>query len=94
MVSDKAFVELMGKEPFTATAIALIIDGVRLPVYLVTQGPGIVGVWPLVAVGTAGVLVGTAAGTRVLARVPEATFRPVVSGLITALGITMLVAGR
>lgn len=44
------------KEAFvaTATAVALLVDGARLPVYLVTQGRAIAGLWPLLAAATGG----------------------------------------
>jgi len=85
------------KEAFvaTATAIALIIDAVRLPVYLETQAGELAGVWPLIALATAGVIVGTLAGERLLRRVPEPVFRRVVAALILALGLVMFFeAGR
>lgn len=85
------------KERFvaTATAIALIVDAVRMPVYFVVEAEGLVEIWPLIAVATAGVLAGTLAGERVLRRVPEPIFRRVVAGLILALGVVMFVeAGR
>lgn len=80
------------KEAFvaTATAIALFVDGARLPVYLVTQWRAIVGIWPLVATATLGVVVGTALGTRILGALPPAVFRRVVALLLVALGVYML----
>jgi uncharacterized membrane protein YfcA len=82
----------LSRESFvaTATAIALIIDGVRMPVYLVKSGGEIAAIWPRVATAVAGVLVGTLVGQRILGRIPELVFRRVVSGLILALGISML----
>jgi uncharacterized protein len=82
------------KEAFvaTATAVALLVDAARMPVYLATQGRDVLDVWPLVVVGTAGVLVGTMLGERLLRRVPEKRFRRVVSFTILALGVVMLVA--
>jgi uncharacterized membrane protein YfcA len=76
------------KETFvaTATAVALVVDGARMPVYLATEWSALRAIWPLVAVATAGVVAGTLAGRRVLARVPEAVFRRVVAGLLLALG--------
>jgi uncharacterized protein len=84
------------KEKFvaTATAIALFVDGARLPVYLAMEHREIARIWPLVVVATAGVVVGTAFGTRILGRIPEQTFRRVVALLLLALGIYMIIAGR
>jgi len=81
------------KEAFvaTATAAALMVDGARMPVYLVTQGREIVGVWPVLVASTIGVLAGTLVGARILAHVPESVFRRVVSALVLILGIAMIV---
>jgi uncharacterized protein len=84
------------KESFvaTATAIALFVDGARLPVYLATEWRAIVGIWPFVLTATAAVIVGTALGTRVLGRLPQRSFRRVVAVLLVALGLYMAIAGR
>ncbi|MGD0999345.1 MAG: sulfite exporter TauE/SafE family protein [Candidatus Brocadiia bacterium] len=74
----------------TATAITLMVDGARLPVYLWTQGRELAGIWPAIAVLTLGVLVGTLGGARLLRRIPEPVFRRIVAGLILALGLFML----
>jgi uncharacterized membrane protein YfcA len=79
----------------TATAIALVVDGVRLPAYLVFQGEELLRAWPLIALATAGVVAGTLAGERVLRQIPEPVFRRVVAALILALGVVMFFeAGR
>jgi hypothetical protein len=80
------------KESFvaTATAVALLIDGARVPVYLYTEGDALRGVWPLVTLAVVAVLAGTVAGRMILGRIPEATFKRVVSALILALGVSML----
>jgi len=83
------------KESFvaTATAIALFVDGARLPVYLVTQWRDIASIWELVLVATVGVVIGTAAGTPLLKRVPEHVFRRVLSVLLIVLGVYMALMG-
>jgi uncharacterized membrane protein YfcA len=80
------------KEAFvaTATAVALVVDGARLPVYIWTEGRSLIPLWPVIAAATVGVLVGTFAGVLVLRQIPERVFRPSVSVLITALGVYML----
>jgi uncharacterized protein len=80
------------KEAFvaTATAIALFVDVARLPVYFATQWREIAGIWPLVAIATLGVIVGTALGTRVLGRLPQRVFRRVIAALLLLLGLYML----
>jgi uncharacterized membrane protein YfcA len=82
------------KESFvaTATAIALFVDGARLPVYLAAQWHAITAVWPLILAATVGVVIGTAFGTRILGRVPQGMFRRVIAGLLVALGVYMAVA--
>ena len=77
----------------TATAIALIVDGARMPVYFATQWEAIrsVSYWVMIAV--AGVLIGTYGGVRVLRMISERAFRVSVSLLITTLGVYMLLKG-
>lgn len=70
----------------TATAVGLIVDAARLPVYLGLEWSRIVSLWPLIAVATAGVLLGTVFGLRLLPRIPDRTFRRVVAILLLALG--------
>lgn len=74
----------------TATAIALVVDGARMPVYFFTSPETVhkLGWW--IAVMVAGAAIGTLAGGRVLSRIPEIYFRRLVSLLILALGIVML----
>lgn len=80
------------KEAFvaTATAIGLVVDGARLPVYLATERAGLLSLWPLIAIASVGVVVGTLTGMRLLQHVPERLFRPVVAVLLLALGLWML----
>jgi len=83
------------KESFvaTATAIALCVDAARLPVYLATQGAEIAAMWPVLAVATVGVVIGTAIGTRLLAGVPEAAFHRIVGVSLVVLGVVFVVGG-
>jgi hypothetical protein len=74
----------------TATAVGLIVDGARMPVYLVTQGDKIVELWPVLLAATAGAVIGTLAGERALKRIAEPTYRRVISALLLALGLFML----
>lgn len=74
----------------TATAVGLIVDGARMPVYLVTQGSEMGKLWPVLLAGTAGAVVGTVVGERLLRRMPEPAYRRVVSALVLALGMFML----
>jgi uncharacterized protein len=74
----------------TATAIALVVDGARMPVYAWTDGARLAAITPLIALATAGVVAGTLAGHRVLAGVPEHLFRIVVALLLLALGAVVI----
>jgi len=80
------------KEAFvaTATAVALLVDGARMPVYLVAQARALWEIWPAIAVAAGGVLLGTVFGKGLLAWIPEPTFRRVVSAIILALGIALV----
>ncbi len=78
----------------TATAIALMVDAARVPVYLAVEGRRVLAEWPLIALATIGVLAGTVAGGRILRRIPERLYRRVVSALVLALGVWMLLAQR
>jgi uncharacterized membrane protein YfcA len=83
------------KEAFvaTATAVALVIDGARLPVYLATQGGDIHDAWSTIVFASAGVLAGTFAGVPVLRRIPETAYRRTVGILLLSLGFYMLMRG-
>jgi uncharacterized membrane protein YfcA len=74
----------------TATAVGLIVDGARLPVYLMTQEDEILSLWPVLGTATAGAIFGTVLGERVLRRIPEPIYRRVLAGLVLVLGVFML----
>jgi uncharacterized membrane protein YfcA len=82
----------VSKESFvaTATAIALVVDVARMPVYAATQGKQVLTIWSVLLLAIIGVVLGTLAGERVLRRIPEPLFRRVVSLIILALGIGLL----
>ena len=74
----------------TATAIALLIDAVRLPIYFANYSKELADSWRVVVIACVGVIVGTALGGRVLKRIPEHRFRPIVAALLALLGLSML----
>jgi len=82
------------KEVFVATAvaIALVVDGARMPVYAFSVGRQLVDVWPIVATASGGVLLGTLTGKKLLGWIPEDVFRRMVSGLLVALGVAILIS--
>src|ERR1700680_3706716 len=57
----------VSKESFvaTATAIALLVDAARMPVYALMQGKQVLEIWPALLLAIIGVVVGTIAGERV-----------------------------
>ena len=83
----------MGNNAFvaTATAIALLIDVCRMPVYAALPFHQIVAEWRLAALATVGVVIGTLSGKWMLQRIPQNVFRAMVATIVLALGIWMLV---
>ena len=78
----------------TATAIALFVDGARMPVYFYTHGEELRHMTTAIIVSSAAVVVGTLFGQRVLQRIPESIFRRVVAILLVALGVALLWRSR
>jgi uncharacterized membrane protein YfcA len=76
----------------TATASALVVDAVRLPVYLYHSGGELLRHVPLLGLAIAGVLAGTLYGERVLRRLPEDQFRRIVCAFLVLLGLSLLAA--
>lgn len=77
----------------TSTASALLVDLARVPVYLWRGAEVVAALWPAVAVATAGTLLGTLLGERILLGLTPARFRKVVGSIILAVGLTILVVG-
>jgi uncharacterized membrane protein YfcA len=78
----------------TSTAVAVIVDVVRAPVYLVSQWSALRPVLRLVGVAVSGVVVGTLLGRVPRQRLPERTFRRVVSTIVIAIGVLLVLRGR
>jgi uncharacterized protein len=77
----------------TATAIGVIVDFARMPVYVAAQGHALASIRIWIVLALAGCLVGTFWGVRLLGQVPARVYRPLLSGLICALGVWMVVRG-
>ena len=77
----------------TATAVALMVDAARLPVYVWFMGDAMAGAFGWMVIATAGVIAGTLIGLRLLARIPERLFRRVVAIVLAVLGAAMLARG-
>jgi len=75
----------------TATAIGVIVDLARMPVYVAAQGYALVSVSGWIVLALVGCLAGTFWGVRLLGRIPARVYRPLLSGLICALGVWMIV---
>jgi hypothetical protein len=82
----------VGREAFvaTATAIALCVDAVRIPVYVATGWQRMFDAWPVILSATAGVIAGTLAGVGVLRRIPERIFRRLVAAILLIIGVALL----
>jgi hypothetical protein len=85
----------LSKQSFvaTATAVGLVVDGARMPVYLATQYREMAAIWIPIAIATVGVVLGTLLGSRVLARIPDVWFHRVLAAVLAGLGATMLARG-
>ncbi|HWB10258.1 MAG TPA: sulfite exporter TauE/SafE family protein [Pirellulales bacterium] len=77
----------------TATAVGVIVDAARMPVYLYSEGRQVITLWPELTTATAGAVVGTLIGSRLLKRIPETIYRKLVAALVLSLGIYMLLRG-
>jgi uncharacterized membrane protein YfcA len=75
----------------TAASIALIVDAVRVPVYLWSEGAEMLSGVRVMAVATIGVMAGTFGGTRLLMRLPKVLFRRAVGVVLLGLGTWMLI---
>lgn len=82
----------LSKETFvaTSTAIALIVDLARLPVYFVSDGRFLLHHGWLFGIVTGATVAGTLTGRMILASMPETAFRRGVSALIAILGAVLL----
>lgn len=82
----------LSKEAFvaTSTAVGLIVDGARMPVYVWSEGAALRPIAGLIAIAVIGVVVGTLAGRAILGRIPAPIFKRIVAALILLLGIALL----
>jgi uncharacterized membrane protein YfcA len=74
----------------TSTAIALMVDAARTPVYVWRAGPTLAHLSAPIVVATVGVLVGTLVGERILLGLTVDRFRRIVSALVGLLGLWLL----
>lgn len=71
----------------TATAVALLIDAARTPIYLARGGEALVRLAAPIAVATVGCVAGTILGERVFFRIPADRYRKLVGAAVIALGL-------
>lgn len=74
----------------TSTAVGVIVDAARLPVYLISAGAGMAKLYQPIAVATAGVVAGTLLGERLLLGMSPARFKRVIAFLIGGLGLWLI----
>ncbi|HEU4997176.1 MAG TPA: sulfite exporter TauE/SafE family protein [Gemmatimonadaceae bacterium] len=74
----------------TATATGLAVDAARMPIYLWRAGRALTALATPIGVATAGVLVGTLVGERILLGLSPERFRRVIGALIGVLGLWLL----
>jgi len=77
----------------TATAVGLLVDGARMPVYLLTESEDLLRIAPIITLSAFSVIAGTVIGSRALRQVPERQFRIIVAALLVGLGGWMLLQG-
>jgi uncharacterized membrane protein YfcA len=74
----------------TSTAVGLVIDAARMPIYVWRAGSSLLTVLTPIGVATAGVLIGTLFGERLLFGLSPKRFRRVIGILIGALGLWLI----
>ena len=74
----------------TATATAMLVDLVRVPVYLITSGADLVANARTVAILSVAVVVGTLFGGPLLRWLPERVFRRLLAVLLICLGVALI----
>ena len=74
----------------TVTAIGLIVDASRMPVYFVAYRDELRELVTPMLAATAGTIAGTIAGGRILRRIPETWFRRIVAVILLILGVSLL----
>lgn len=74
----------------TSTAVALVVDLARTPVYLARGGAGLAAWTPAIATATIGCLAGTILGERVLLGLSPKTYRRVIGVAVALVGAWLL----
>ena len=77
----------------TTTAIGVVVDLARLPVYLYSEHRQVIAAWPQILIGTLGTVLGTWFGIKFLRKISESIFRKLLGLLIFLLGVYMILKG-
>ena len=78
----------------TATAVALLIDAARTPIYLARGADALVELAASIAVATAGCVAGTILGAPVFFLIPADRYRTLVGAGVIALGLWLFASTR
>jgi hypothetical protein len=74
----------------TATAIGIIVDLARMPIYIASESKELASVWGWILCASVGVIAGTLLGMKFLRQISEPTFRRFLGGFIFLLGVYMI----
>lgn len=74
----------------TTTAIGLIVDAARMPIYFIHRAPDLAQKWLPISIAIIGVILGTWLGKLLLTKIPERIFKRIVCAIILILGIGIL----
>lgn len=74
----------------TSTAVGVVVDAARLPVYLSRGGEALLALWPPIGITSVGVVIGTLLGERILLGMSAERFRKVIGALIGILGAWLI----
>ncbi|MGH9372419.1 MAG: sulfite exporter TauE/SafE family protein [Vicinamibacterales bacterium] len=77
----------------TSTAVGLVVDLARTPVYLARSGSALTEFVPMVVIASAGCLAGTILGERIFLGMPADRYRRVVGGAVVAIGLWLCTQG-
>ena len=76
----------------TSTAVALMVDGARVPIYILGSADLMAANLRTIVILTAGGLIGTVLGAPLLRRLPELLFRRTLALLLIGLGVLLIAA--
>jgi uncharacterized membrane protein YfcA len=78
----------------TSTAVALMVDGARVPIYILGNADTLLANMRTIVLLTAGGLLGTLLGAPVRRRLPERLFRRTMALLLIGLGVLLILSVR